>query len=354
MPKRTVVIVGTGLIGGSIGLALRQLGWRVHGVDSDDAMSAQAVELGAIDAVGWPDDADLTVIATPPAQIVDAATEALERTSGPVTDVGSVKADMATTLVHPRFVGGHPMAGSEQEGVHGARADLFRGATWVLTPTSTTDDRAFATVREVVTSLGADVLTLDPTQHDRVVAMVSHVPHLTAATLMRLADARSEEHRVLLRLAAGGFRDMTRIASGNTGIWPDICTGNSEAIVEVLDGLIDALVDMRTIVADHDTERLLAVLRDAQIARVNLPTSAPADVDLAVVRVPVFDRPGEIARITRLATDIDVNIYDLEIAHSVEGAQGVLVLVVEQSRSERLLGALMAHDYRPSVRLLAQ
>lgn len=352
MPARRAVVIGTGLIGGSVGAALRAAGWRVHGVDADPRAGDRAITVGAIDAVGWPDDADLTVVATPALAIVDAAKEALERTSGPVTDVGSVKAAVVGALPDPRFVGGHPMAGSEQEGVDGARADLFQGATWVLTPSPDTDDTAFAAVRSTVSSLGAEVVTLDPVRHDRLVAVVSHVPHLTAATLMRLADDRSEEHRALLKLAAGGFRDMTRIASGNAEIWPDICHANADAIVEVLDQLVEALREMRDVVADHDAERLLATLRRAQQARVSLPTTAPVDVALAVVRVPVFDRPGEIARITRLATDIDVNIYDLEIAHSVEGTGGVVVLVVEEARAERLLGALMANDYRPSVRSL--
>ena len=129
---------------------------------------------------------------------------------------------------HPRFVGGHPMAGSEALGVDGARADLFDGAAWVLTPTATTDPQAQALVHSVVRSLGADVVTLDPGDHDRLVATVSHVPHLTAATLMGLAADRAEEHGALLRLAAGGFRDMTRIAAGDPGIWLDICADNRD------------------------------------------------------------------------------------------------------------------------------
>ncbi len=352
MSQGRAVVVGTGLIGGSVGAALRAEDWTVYGVDTDETSLTRAMAIGAIDHVGWPDDADFTVVATPALSITDAVKDALTRTSGPVTDVGSVKAEIAEAIVDPRFIGGHPMAGSEQEGVEGARADLFHGATWVLTPRADADDAAFATVRSVITSLGAEVVTLDPAQHDRLVAMVSHVPHLTAVTLMRLADERSDQHRVLLRLAAGGFRDMTRIASGHPGIWPDICAANAEAIVEVLGDLVAALEEMRAVVADNDAERLLDMLRAAQRARVNLPTTAPADVELSVVRVPVFDRPGEIARITRLATDIDVNIYDLEIAHSVEGLGGVLVLVVESRLAERLLGALMAHEYRPSIRSL--
>ncbi len=351
---RTVLIIGTGLIGGSIGMALRELGWYVAGVDVDDTVAQGALDAGALDAVGWPDDAHLTIVATPSLAIPQAVNDALKRTSGWVTDVGSVKFDLVRAVDNPRFVGGHPMAGSEQEGIAGARSDMFNGATWVLTPGDHSDDAALAAMHVLVKSLGAEVLTLDARQHDRLVAMVSHVPHLTAATLMRLADERSEEHRALLKLAAGGFRDMTRIASGRPSIWPDICAGNKTAIVEVLDDLIVALQEMRGTVQTNDSAALLDVLTQAQRARVNLPTTAPASVDLAVVRVVISDQPGELAVITRLATDIDVNIYDLEIAHSAEGTQGVLVLVVEQARAERLMGALMANGYRPSVREMAQ
>ena len=159
----------------------------------------------------------------------------------------------------------------------------------------------------------------NPARHDALVAVVSHVPHLTAASLMCLADERSEEHRALLRLAAGGFRDMTRVASGHPGIWPDICAENNAAIVDVLERLIASLGDVRDLVEASDRAGLLKVLETARAARVNLPRSVPADVEMAELRVPVFDRPGEIARITTMATDIDVNIYDLEIAHSAEG-----------------------------------
>ncbi|MEQ1787207.1 MAG: prephenate dehydrogenase/arogenate dehydrogenase family protein, partial [Acidimicrobiales bacterium] len=215
---RRAAVVGTGLIGGSIGLALRRRGWHVTGFDHDDATAARALELGALDAVGRDPDAELTFLATPVRAVVDAATVALAAGPGIVTDVGSVKASIVEGVGDPRFIGGHPMAGSEQDGIDGADADLFAGAVWVLTPTATTDDDAFALLRSVITDLGADVVALAPDHHDALVAVVSHVPHLTAASLMRLADDRSTEHRALLRLAAGGFRDMTRIASGHPGI----------------------------------------------------------------------------------------------------------------------------------------
>ena len=265
------VIVGTGLIGGSIGMRLRREGWYVTGRDLDPDRATRALELGALDAVGEDPEATITFVATPVRAVADEARRALAAGSGLVTDVGGVKASIVEAVDDPRFVGGHPMAGSEQDGVDGATPDLFQGATWVLTPTDGTDAEAYAQVRQIVGTLGAETVALPPDRHDELVAVVSHVPHLTAATLMRLADARSVEHRALLRLAAGGFRDMTRVASGHPGIWPDICSDNRTAIVEVLDQLIDALRDMRDVVAAGDRGALLAALEQARAARVNLP-----------------------------------------------------------------------------------
>ena len=351
-PARRANIIGVGLIGGSIGLALRRAGWHVSGIDDDPGRTERAVQLGVLDEVGLDGDAEISFVATPVRSIAEASRKALAGTVGLVTDVGSVKAPIVAAVDDRRFVGGHPMAGSEQEGVEGADADLFAGAIWVLTPTTNTDDAAYAMVRSVVSSLGAEVLALDPSRHDEFVAVVSHVPHLTAASLMRIADERADEHAALLRLAAGGFRDMTRIASGHPGIWPDICEENREAIVVGLDRLIDALADARTQVADHDHDGLLRDLTRARSARVNLPSRYTRPSELAEFRIPVPDRPGVLADVTTLASELDVNIADLEIAHSSEGVQGVLILLVEAGSADVFRGGLIARGYRPSVQHL--
>ena len=352
MVEQRANIIGTGLIGGSIGLALRGLGWHVTGTDTDPARAERARELGALHEVGLDPAASITFVAVPVQSIPDAAHRALEATTGYVTDVGSVKGSVLEAVDNPRFVGGHPMAGSEQDGVEGADADVFEGAVWVLTPTAGTDDDAFATIRSTVTSFGADVVALSPERHDALVAVVSHVPHLTAATLMHLADERADEHRALLRLAAGGFRDMTRIAAGHPGIWPDICAENRTAIVEMLDRLISGLSDMRDIVDKADREGLLNVLERAHVARRNLPSRITHPEELCEIRVPVPDRAGVLADVTTLAAELDVSIADLEIAHSSEGDRGVLILLVPADRVERFHGGLIARGYRPAVRTL--
>lgn len=350
-------VVGTGLIGGSIGLALRARGWRVSGIDADPARSQRALDLGAIDQVGQDRAPAVTFVATPAGAVTEEARRALclsAPAGGVVTDVAGVKAPIVEALGDARFVGGHPMAGSEQEGVEGADADLFQGATWVLTPTETTDARAYSEVRGVIGSLGANVVAVPPRRHDDLVALVSHVPHLTAATLMNLAADTATEHATLLRMAAGGFRDMTRIAAGHPGIWPDVCADNREGILSVLDRLVEALCGVRTVVAGGEREALLAMLEKARHARINLPAGAPAEGATAEVRVPVPDRPGVIAEVTTRLGELGVNIFDLEIAHSAEGDRGVLVMVVDASTVEVVRSALAERGYRVSARLGAR
>jgi len=350
-------VVGTGLIGGSIGLALRARGWYVTGRDADPERAGTALAMGALDTVGDDPDAEVAFVATPLAAV---RAEALALLKDPgrrgdlaVSDVSGVKAPVVAAVDHPRFVGGHPMAGSEQAGLKGADGDLFVGATWVLTPTAATDPGVYTTVQSVVGSLGADVVALAPADHDRLVAVVSHVPHLVAATLMNAASEGAEEDAALLRLAAGGFRDMTRVAAGAPAIWPDICADNAQAIVGALDRLLGDLTAMRDRVAAADRAGLLEVLDRASAARRNLPAGATRPENLAELRLPVPDREGVLAEITTLAGDLGINIYDFEIAHSAEGPSGVLVLVVASADAPRLREAAVAAGYRASVQELA-
>ncbi len=347
---RRAQIIGTGLIGGSIGLALRRAGWRVTGSDLDPSRSERALEVEAIDEIGSDPDAELVVIAVPVGSIAALAVDALgAHPHAVVTDVGSVKGAISRAVDHPRFVGGHPMAGSEQDGIDGSLASLFDGAVWVLTPTSRVDPTAHARLHTAISELGADVVTLDPDSHDAIVAVISHVPHLTAATLMGLASERATDQAALLRLAAGGFRDMTRISAGHPGIWPDICVENRDAIVEVIDDLRSELGKVRDIIADADREALLERLHAARAARLRLPGPAVRPVGLAELRIPLDDRPGQLAHVTTAATAHGVNIYDIEIAHSTEGERGTLIVVVDSSRAEALAEILRSGGYGATV-----
>ncbi|MFZ9016887.1 MAG: prephenate dehydrogenase/arogenate dehydrogenase family protein [Ilumatobacteraceae bacterium] len=353
MTDRVANVVGLGLIGGSIGLGLRQRGWTVHGVDTRTGTVELALERGIIDASGLLPDAAITFVAVPVSAVVTEVERVLGSTSGAVTDVGSVKGPISEAISDPRFIGGHPMAGSELDGLEGADPEMFNGAVWVLTPDATTDDGTFTEVGAIVRELGAEVVALEPGRHDQVVAVVSHVPHLTAATLMQLATARSEEHGALLRLAAGGFRDMTRIASGHPSIWLDICAQNRSAIVDALDGLIGRLTEVRDVVERSDRGRLEATLNDAREARTNLPGRIGRPEELAEVRIRIPDRTGAAAEVFTLAADLGVNIANFEVVHSAEGDRGVAVVLVDTASADLFKGGLIARGFRPSVSPLA-
>jgi prephenate dehydrogenase len=363
MTVRRVAVIGTGLIGGSIGLSLTGRGIDVHGYDHDPNRLARAKELGAITlAHGTVEqavlDVDVAVVAVPVSAVATVASIALDGGVPLVTDVGSVKGPVvaAVEAARPgearRFIGGHPMAGSEQEGVDGARADLFVGSTWVLTPTASTDERAYTELRAFVRSLGAEVVTVTPEHHDVLVAFVSHVPQLAASTLMDVATEHEEEHRTLLRLAAGGFRDMTRIAAGHPAIWPDILGANRDAVLAALDAYLDALHTARDLVAGDDRAGLLSLLDRARSARRSLPVGAAVAADLVELRVPVPDRPGVLAEVTTLAGRLGVNVADVEIAHSLEGGAGVVVLVVAADGAGALEAGLHDLGYSTSTTAL--
>jgi prephenate dehydrogenase len=338
------------LIGGSIALALRRRGWHVTGTDADAERLAEALRSGVLDQAGDDLDAAVIFIAVPAAAVADEARRILatprRRPDAVVTDVSGVKTAIVEAAHHPRFIGGHPMAGSEQVGLRGADPDLFEGAVWVLTPTAETDLDAFTNLQGVVTALGADLLVLSAPEHDRLVAVVSHVPHLVAATLMNAAATGAEQNGSLLRLAAGGFRDMTRVAAGNPGIWPDICTENAGPIVHALDALVGELTTMRDRVAGNDREAIYQGLQRASAARRNLPARFVRPDDLSELRIPVPDKRGQLAEITSLAADAGISIYDIEIAHSAEGPRGVLILVVDTAEAGRLRDAIVHRGYR--------
>ena len=323
----------------------------MSGIDGDTARAEEALAAGVLDSVGLDAGAELVVVAVPVSAVADAVRAALVACpTATVTDVGSVKAPIVSAVADDRFVGGHPMAGSEQDGLKGADANLFRGATWVLTPTETTDTKRYAALRTVISAIGADVVELPPERHDALVALVSHVPHLTAATLMGIAASSAEEHATLLRLAAGGFRDMTRIAAGSPRHMARYLCGEPRRDP----------AGSRRAAARHSPmcappwltaigRNCCAGSKSRATARINLPARIAEAEELVEVRIPVPDRTGVLAEVTTLAGELDVNIVDLEIAHSVEGDRGVLIVTIDAQASGRVCDALSARGYKPAA-----
>jgi len=348
-----VAVIGTGLIGGSVGLALKsRLGIEVTAFDRDSKAAAEAVDRGAADRAATSiadavEDAGVVFIATPVGAITEAVQEAAPAmpAGGIVTDVGSTKSRVvldceAILAGRGRFLGGHPMAGSEDEGIAAARADLFDGAWWILTPTDTSDPDAYQQLHSILTGVGAKVMALTPVAHDELLALISHLPQLIATSLMNAAAERGREHGGLLALAAGGFRDVTRVAASNPQIWLDICRENSHAIAAVLQGFADRLLRLRDIVAGGDAEALQAELLSARAARRALPGKGEAgDLHDVLIRIP--DRPGVLSEVTTLVGNLGVNIEDLQITHASEGGGGQLRLAVAgEEAAERVAQAL--------------
>ena len=245
------------------------------------------------------------------------------------------------------------MAGSELDGLDGADATMFNGAVWVLTPARArpTPRSAWSPVRWRL--LGAEMVAMTPEHHDEMVAMVSHVPHLTAASLMGLAADGAEEHAALLRLAAGGFRDMTRIASGHPDIWLDICDQNRPAIVDGLDRLIAGLSEMRDIVSATDREGLSSACSAPARPAATCPAGSPgrSSSPRCASRSRTVSAPPR--EIFTLAAQHGINIASFEVVHLAESNVGVAVVLVDAEAAERYRAVLVEHGYHPAVTKLA-
>ncbi len=278
-----MTILGVGLLGGSLALACKKRGLvgEICGVGRGRANLDKALALGAVDTVARdPADgargADLVVLATPVGSFVPLV-KTIARVLRPgviVTDVGSVKGDLVREmedLMPPgaRFVGGHPIAGSERFGVEAASPSLFEGAQCVLTPTSRTDGQACARVKTLWEEVGSLVVEMDPGAHDRVFAAVSHLPHVVAYALVEAVLGRPGGEQ-LGAFAAGGFRDVTRVASSHPELWRDICLRNREALLQEMEGFQAALGRLRAAIAERDGEDLFRRFEAARREREKL------------------------------------------------------------------------------------
>lgn len=348
----TVAVVGVGLIGGSIALGARQrfLAERVVGMDPDPTATEVARFHGVVDEAhlhvgGWLEEADLVVLATPVRALVPLAREAAAflRPDAIVTDVGSVKGEVVSSLRELRFVGGHPMAGSDRAGVQHADAALLENAVWVLTPDAHTDEEALGRVRGFVEHLGARPLEIDPERHDRLVATVSHLPYLSALALTQLTMDDGERDLMAL-LAAGGFRDLTRVASGSPVMSRDMVVGNAGAVRGALRAFRHTLEELEATLDDPDA--LLRRAEAAKRARDGIPvvkrSLLPRRPEV-VLAVP--DRPGELARITAACFEAEVNIKEIEVLSVREAGGAVRLGFEDDDELERGVTALRAAGY---------
>ena len=241
------------------------------------------------------------------------------------------------------------MAGSEKSGLDGVDKDLFQDATWVLTPSELTDTDAYMQVRNIVSSFGAGVVTVDSIEHDHIVATISHVPHLIASALMTGALTTTQDNATVLRLAAGGFHDMTRIAAGSAELWTDIVEANRAAIGKELDRLAEQLSVLRKVIGSSDLDELKRFLAAAAEARQQMPKRSGRPQDLTFIRIPIADRTGALAEALTVFSNIRVNIEDLEIAHDIKGDRGVLQVTIASDQLDTVRAAFETLNIRISL-----
>ncbi|WZL73188.1 prephenate dehydrogenase [Clostridiaceae bacterium 35-E11] len=342
-----IAIIGMGLIGGSIALALKKSGYtgKIIGYDLCNVSLEKAQSMGAIDGAATDIEevvakADLVVLAVPVGhypKILHRITPFIKKETV-VTDVGSVKGYVVKAAEQHlskdiQFIGGHPMAGSEKDGIQAASPYLYENAYYFLTPTENTLPETIVKLRSFIKALGAYPILIDPYEHDRVVAQISHIPHLTATMLVNMLDKNQDTS--YLSFVGGGFRDTTRIASGNPAMWKDIFIFNKKGILEGIQTLEDILKEFKHMLCTENEQEILETLKKAKSIRDEIPRRLKdAMPPIYEIMINVEDRPGILGELTQLMGKNKINIKEIEIMHSREGEQGAIRLGFATEKEE--------------------
>ena len=325
-----IAILGAGLIGGSIGQAARQKldDVEVAGYGRSDERLQRALAVGAIDTAAGSlaealDGADVCFCCAPVGALTGQVRDALAAAPADcvVTDVGSVKRTLVETIEDERFVGGHPIAGAETSGVEHARPDLFEGALWYLTPTATSSGLLYERLHRLIAALGATPSAIDATTHDSLLAVVSHLPHVLANVLVAQAGSHPELPRI-----GPSFRDATRVAGANTGIWTDIYLANRGAIAEEIDAAAERL---RAVAADlraADGDALASWNEAARADRQKLLSAGQSGDQVYELGLTVPNRPGIVAQVALELGKAGVNIVDMALAPASDMRTGAMTL----------------------------
>lgn len=333
-----IAVLGVGLIGGSIGLAARRrLQTSVVGFDPQRATGERAVEEGAIDSVAPTVEeacagAEVVFCAAPVAGLVELVESALAA-SGPdtvVTDVGSTKRDIVAALgSDERFIGGHPLAGAETSGVENAREDLFEGARWYLTPRSErSSGLLYDRLQRTVAGLGARVQAIDAEAHDRLMATVSHLPHVVANVLVSQAAEELTRDSERMPEVGPSFRDTTRVAGANPAIWGDIFASNGDAVAEAVDAVAARLHDAAELIRAGQRDAVAEWHAAAGADRRRLLEAELSGGALRELRVVVANRPGTIAELALALGEAGVNIEDMALYPAPDMTSGAVSLWV--------------------------
>jgi prephenate dehydrogenase len=335
-----IAVLGVGLIGGSVGLAARRrLDAEVVGFDPDAERLARALEVEALDheagdVTAAVAGADVVFCAAPVGALPALAAQALAASDedAVVTDVGSTKHGLLEGLAkHPdgeRFIGGHPLAGAETSGVENARDDLFEGARWYLTPTERSSGLLYDRLQRTISDLGARPQAIDADAHDRLMATVSHVPHVLANALVQQAAAALTEESERLPEVGPSFRDTTRVAGANPVIWGDILATNGEAVAAALDAVGERLSKAADLIRGGDPAAVAEWQRAARDDRRRLLEAELIGGELRELRLGVPNQPGTVAEIALALGRAGVNIEDMALYPSADMRTGAVSLWV--------------------------
>lgn len=345
-----IAVVGLGLIGGSVGLAARQrLGATVAGYDSDPAALQKAADLGAVDEAEADvaravQGADAVFVAVPVGALPEGVAAALQAT-GPecvVTDVGSTKRGIVARVKDPRFVGGHPLAGAASSGVEHARADLFEGATWYLTPVETTSGILYERLHRLLRAIGARPAAIDPETHDVLLAAVSHLPHVLANALVEQATHALAAGPERLPATGPSFRDATRVAGASSAIWTDIYLSNADALARQIETTVGRLEEVSQALRRGDVDWIVEWNERAAGQRARLMEDQMGASPLREVRASVPNRPGVVAQVALELGRAGVNIVDMALHPAPDMSEGVIALWVSGDGSAERTAELVA------------
>lgn len=355
-----IAIVGVGLIGGSVGLAARA---RIEGIgevvgwDPAEGVLDEAVELEVIDRAADSleeavSGADLVVLASPVATLVDNARAALAVVGDDavVTDVGSTKREIVAAIDDPRFIGGHPIAGAETAGVEHAREDLFEDSTWFVTPTPNTTGIGLERLMRFARNLGAQPHAVDAAAHDKLLADISHLPHVLANALVTQAAGSINTEDGSIAVVGPSFRDATRVAGANSAIWRDIYLSNHDALVPAIDSVIERLAGFRDAIKAQDGDEIVRLNEQARADRETLLEKDLVGEEVYELRVSVPNQPGVLANITLALGKAGVNIVDMALYPAVDMRSGAISVWVPGEEAARRTEDLIAELGFPVAR----
>lgn len=361
---RQISIIGVGLIGGSLGLASKKFHPEISikGFDRNKITLEKAQNIGAIDfAAGniaeavW--GSDIVVFAVPVRSIVSALKEAASSIdeNAIITDVGSTKSEIIDTaknllgIKFGSFIGGHPMTGSEVTGIDGATADLFGSCYYVLTPTKETDSKKYGKLHYFLNSLGAKVIALDYEKHDKIMSLISHLPHAVSAALVNTVGLNAEKMENLTLLAAGGFRDMTRIASSSPDIWVDIFSTNAKMVISAVDSFIESLNKFKAALASGDEKEIKQFLAAAKKIKANIQGLLAKEEEIHFLRVLIPDKPGAISNVTVAIGAKGINIEDMQMIHLEKDRAVLECMIVGKDKVKKAAEEIGKLGYKTQI-----